>query len=308
MTNSRTQKFIQTLNDSEADKLLVDLLERRPMNELLIAKNQRTQLTHIGEYVEEAQEYIKNWGKMQGLSCGIDTIDYMTMGLVPGELTILSGIESHGKTQLAINMGYNIARQNKPVLFVSLEMTKAQITSRMMKMDEQYDVSNMPLFYQLEIALDYRDVGGLVKQGVSNGAELVIVDHLHMMPRGAENQAGEIGKIVAEFKKAAIKNNVPIVLLCQLRRINDKIDNKRREPEMQDLKESSYISQDADIVLLLHRNIEDQEANNDEITVVLHKNRNRGVFKETRRTMLISNGVKLEIPSITVGAPVFPVN
>lgn len=289
----KIDRIISNLDDTEADKLLLGLMERRGPNELLSAQESRTQMTMIGEHVEEARVRVDNWGKVQGLRTGFYTIDAMTKGLVGGELVIISGMTSHGKTQLATNIAYQVARNGSAVLFVTLEMSKVELTSRIMKIAEPDPIDDLPIFYQLENSLDYRDINTLVKRAVNDGAKLVVIDHLHMMVRGVDNTSAEVGKIVSEFKKAAIKNDVPVVLLCHVRKINDKVDGKRRPPEMEDLKESGYIAQDADVVLLVHRNLEDTEANNDLMDVVLHKNRNRGIFKETRIATFKSEGVKL---------------
>jgi replicative DNA helicase len=96
-----------------------------------------------------------------------------------------------------------------------------------------------------------------------------------------------------ELKKAAIEHDVPIVLICHTRKVNDKVEGKRRAPELEDLKDTSAIAQDADIVLFVYRNLEDENADNDEVIVALAKNRNAGVFRDARKATFKSNGVSL---------------
>lgn len=290
----RPDKFVEQLSDDEADRILAKLLERRPLSELTNARDARTALSHISEYEDEAKERVKNWGRLQGLSSGYWTIDQQTKGLVPGELIVVSGFTSHGKTQLATNIAYKLAKEGHPVLFVTLEMSHAEISSRLMKIAEPEDATTLPIFYQLENNIHFKDVSTLIKKAKADGAEFVVIDHLQMMYRGGQDVVSEASTIVQELKKAAIKHNIPIMLLCHVRKVNEKFAGKRRPPELEDLKDTSAIAQDADVVLLIHRNMEDLEANNDEVRVVLHKNRNRGIDKNSRQAVLKSKGVTLQ--------------
>lgn len=280
---------IEQMTDEEADRLLADLLERRSPDELINARDARTGLTHVVEHLEEAKHRYDNWGKIRGLRTGYTNLDKLTMGLVGGELIVLAGPTSFGKTAVALNVTHKIASKQTPVLFVTLEMTHAEITSRLMKMAEPTDISNLPIFFQLSESLDWRDIPTIMKKAVADGAKLVVVDHLHYLVRGVDNTAAEVGKIVQSFKRAAIKHNVPVLLLAQLRRINDRVDGKRREPDIDDLKESSYIAQDADVVLMVNRTDLDSE----DLTVKLLKHRTAGIRKGEQNAEFILQGVKL---------------
>jgi replicative DNA helicase len=279
----KSTKYLESLSADEQDKLLAELLNKRSPGELVNARDSRTHLTHISEHLEAAQERVKTWGQVIGLRSGYRGLDNLTMGLVGGELVIIAGPTSFGKTTLAVNMAYRIAVQQVPVMFVTLEMTKPEIVSRLMKIAEPGKVDDLPIFFQLSETLDWRDIPNLMKRAVGDGAKIIFVDYLQYLARGDDLRA-EIGKITQALKRAAIKHNVPVVLLSQLRRINDRIEGKVRSAEISDLKESSYIEQDADIVLMINRD-------DDAMTVKVLKNRNRrGQLDETT---LIMNGISL---------------
>lgn len=286
-------RVVDNLEDEEADRLLTKLLERRSPAELISARDARTGLASISEYAEGAASRIRDWGLVQGLTTGYSAVDQMTKGLVDGELIIVSGFTSHGKTQLVTNMAYKIASQGHPVLFATLEQTHVEITSRLMKIAEPGGIEDLPILFQKEQSLDYRDISNLIKNAKNEGAKLVIIDHLQMLVRSIEHQTQEASKVVQELKKAALHHQIPIIMISHTRKVNDKIDGKRRAPELEDLKDTSAIAQDADIVLFVYRNLEDEEANNDEVIVSISKNRNRGIFRDSRKHIFKSTGVRL---------------
>lgn len=224
-------------------------------------------LVHISELEDQAQELIDNWGKMQGISSGIKSIDYNTRGFVGGELIILAGETSHGKTALGVNIAVNVARQGKPVLFITLEITPVQLTARVGKVAGTKDLINLPIFLQKKDELGWKDIDALMAVAKENGVELVVIDHLHYFTREVDKVAEDLGRITKEFKKNAIRHNIPIILISHVRK-----KEGSRKPEMSNdaLRGSSLIAQDADIVMFVHKPLEDR------IMVKTTKNRNRG--------------------------------
>lgn len=245
-----------------------------------VAKEQRTDLDSIGQHLLAAEEYVENWGKIQGLSSGYQKLDEGTFGFLPGELIILGGYTSRGKTQLALNMAHRMTLAGKGVLFVSLEMTKPIITSRFVKLGG-IDTET-PIFFQSAEVMEPAEMDELVRKAKLDGAEFVIIDHLHYFARG-DNVIGKVGEVTRSFKRLALKHEIPILLLSQLSR-PDKASRvgKLDIPNLSDLKESGYIEQDADIVLMVHRFTRD-DAKLDEsidphkVFVAVRKNRNRGM-------------------------------
>lgn len=217
------------------------------------------------EYVEEATELRKMWGKMQGISSGYPSIDRMTKGFVNGELVIVGGATSNGKTTLAVNMAARMLRSGYSVLFVTMEMTRAQLTSRMMYVQDEFvDYASM-LSYQKSDEFNWKSVDGLIDRAKNEmQVDIVIVDHLHHFTRELNNVSEDLGRITKEFQKNAHRHNIPIIVISHTR--------KGEGRSIDDLRGSSYIAQDADIVLMVSR----EETSPHLIEVSIKKNRNRG--------------------------------
>lgn len=224
-------------------------------------------LVHVAELEDEAKALIDNWGKMQGISSGIKSIDYNTRGLVGGELIIIAGETSHGKTALGVNIAVNVAKQNKPVLFVTLEITQAQLTARIGKITGIASLVELPVFMQKKDELNWHDIDALLEIAKENGVELVVIDHLHYFTREVDKVAEDLGRITKEFKKNAIRHNIPIILISHVRK---KDGSTKPELSNDALRGSSLIAQDADIVMFVHKTADDR------IIVKTTKNRNRG--------------------------------
>jgi len=224
------------------------------------------------DYHDEIEFRMKNWGKIMGLHTGNWVLDRMTMGLAPGELTVIGGATSNGKTALRMNIAANVAKQGKSVLFVTLEMTHGEAGVRFRKIlgEEQYLNTAANIFFQKNDELSWKSIDGLVRKAKEEAeCELVVIDHLHYFTREVQNVADELGNITKELKKNAIRHQLPIILISHTRKAPD---SHTRKTGINDLRGSSYIAQDADIVLMVERNL--KEFPND-IIVTLEKNRNR---------------------------------
>lgn len=224
------------------------------------------------DYHDEIEFRMKNWGKIMGLHTGNWVLDRMTMGLAPGELTVIGGATSNGKTALSMNIAANVAKQGKSVLFVTLEMTHGEAGVRFRKIlgEEQYLNTAANIFFQKNDELSWKSIDGLIRKAKEEAeCELVVIDHLHYFTREVQNVADELGNITKELKKNAIRHQLPIILISHTRKAPD---SHTRKTGINDLRGSSYIAQDADIVLMVERNL--KEFPND-IIVTLEKNRNR---------------------------------
>lgn len=238
------------------------------------AKSARAELEFemLADYHDEIEFRMKNWGKIMGLHTGNWVLDRMTMGLAPGELIVIGGATSNGKTALSMNIAANIAKQGKSVLFVTLEMTHGEAGVRFRKIlgEEQYDKCGATIFFQKNDELSWHSIDGLIRKAKEEAdCELVVIDHLHYFTREIQNIADELGNITKELKKNAIRHQLPIILISHTRKAPD---SHTRKTGINDLRGSSYIAQDADIVLMVERNL--KEFPND-IIVTLEKNRNR---------------------------------
>lgn len=242
----------------------------------LNAGNNKYQISSMADHVEAAKERFENWGKMYGMSTGFPSIDRLTLGLPGGELIIVAGETSRGKTLLSMNIANNIAKGGGRVLFVTLEMTHAELTSRYMflnggpETDDFATVAANTVFQQND-ELDWKDIDGLIANAKEQlDVDLVIVDHLHYFTRELQNVSEDLGRITKEFKKNSIRHNIPIILISHVRKMGNGEDLNENA-----LRGSSLIGQDADIILFVNR---DPETN--EMGVLITKNRNRGKLSD----------------------------
>lgn len=280
----RALKAISELDQAERATLDEKLISM--IGDDAIAKRREYGFELASDYIDEARELVHNWGKMQGMSSGYRLIDRLMKGIVPGELIVIGGPTSNGKTTLAVNVGARVVASGVPVLFVTLEMTKAKLTSRMMVAEPRFEDNAALLAYQKADEFSWQSVDGLVENSVKNlGVRLVIIDHLHYFTRELHNVAEDLGRITKEFKKNAIRHSVPIMLISHTR--------KGDGASIDDLRGSSYIAQDADIVLMVARDKVDSSL----MSVAIHKNRDRGFDYQKNEIFLTFDKMRLSEPT-----------
>lgn len=235
-----------------------------------VRKRKQFEFDSLDAWLDDINDRYRNWGKIVGLTTGYWPIDKMTMGLAPGEVIVVGGATSNGKTAFCINIAANLAKENRRILFVTLEMTHAEIGSRFKKiLGDDFDDAMANIILQKSDELDWRSVDGLMKKAKEEAdVSLVIIDHLHYFTRSLQNVAEDLGNITKEFKKNAIRHGLPVILISHTRKGSGSDETRTG---INDLRGSSYIAQDADIVLMVERNREMM----DKIIVRLEKNRNR---------------------------------
>ena len=251
----------------------------------------------------------ENKSDVIGAATGFVDLDRMTSGLQPGELIVIAGRPSMGKTALAMNIAEHVAVNDKKTVAVfSMEMSGPQLAMRMIGSVGRVDqhelrtgtfkeddwtrlVDAVGKLNESQIYID--DTAGLNVLELrsrarrlhrqSGGLHLVVVDYLQLMSasgRGREeNRATEIAEISRSLKALAKELKVPVVALSQLNRGVDSRQDKR--PMMSDLRESGAIEQDADLIMFIYRdevyNSETQKKGIAEI--ILAKQRNGPVGK-----------------------------
>lgn len=239
-------------------------------------KQNKYQVSSMLDYADEAEERYKLWNKMQGLSTGFPSIDELTLGLVDAELVIIAGPTSRGKTLLAMNIANNIAKKGGRVLFVTLEMTHEELTSRYIFANGGRDTSDFSTvaantIFQENERLSWKDIDGLIQNAKEQlNVDIVIIDHLHYFARGLKNAAEELGEVTMAFKDNAKKYKLPIILISHIRKLS-----QGEELSGDSLRGSSLIAQDSDIVLMVNR---DPETN--QMGIMIDKNRNRGKLSD----------------------------
>ena len=238
----------------------------------------------IADVVRNLEERGQNPETVTGLSTGFVDLDNLTTGLHGGELVIIAGRPSMGKTALAMNIAESCAvDQNKAVAIFSMEMGSEQIVTRLLgsvaKVDQQKmrtgkmddddwakianglgRLNEAPLFIDEGSALNSYELRARARRldrSIEGGLGLIIVDYIQLMsplggPQG-ENRATEISEISRSLKSLAKELNIPVVALSQLNRNVDSRPDKR--PQMSDLRESGAIEQDADVIMFIYRQV-----------------------------------------------------
>jgi replicative DNA helicase len=217
-------------------------------------------------------------GMLTGVTTGFTDLDRMTTGLQPGDLVVIAGRPSMGKTTLAVNIAENAAVGRKvPAAVFSMEMSAEQLTLRMIASlgrvnqtrlrtgqctDEDWSringaiaqLSEAPLFVDETPALTPTEVRARARRlKRERGLGLVVVDYLQLMqvPGTKENRATEISEISRGLKALAKELQVPVIALSQLNRSVEQRTEKK--PVMSDLRESGAIEQDADVIMMIYR-------------------------------------------------------
>lgn len=256
-----------------------------------------------------------NPSDVTGIPTGFVDLDKMTSGLQGGDLIIVAGRPSMGKTAFSLNIAENIALESKlPVAVFSMEMASTQLATRMIGSvgrldqhrmrngnleDEDWErlamalgrLNEAPIFIDEGAGLSSFDVRARARRlhRQTGKLGLIVVDYLQLMaaPAGkqGENRATEISEISRSLKALAKELDVPVVALSQLNRSVEQRPDKR--PVMSDLRESGAIEQDADVILFIYRdevyNPDSQDKGTAEI--IIGKQRN-GPIGRVRLTFL----------------------
>lgn len=293
MQNDKEFRFIANWDADKKERALMLLLQEIPPEVTRAARKKRSQRVAIQDYIEEAKYIKEHAGTVQGLSTGFKQTDDMTLGMTEGELVIVSGPPSAGKTQLATHWAYSNAKKNHKVLFVTMEMTKPQMTERFMgaARTDLGELEHGIIEYQKEDELASVDINYLVADAVKDGTELVVIDHLQYFSDDSdENEARQLGRICKDFKLAAVRYKVPVVLIVHITKLKD-----GKKPTGNDLRGSSLIRQHADQLILVYRderpNATADEANTVEVTN--WKNRLRGLRAGARKATFYADGPRL---------------
>ena len=210
-------------------------------------------VTRAYELIEKRDGHI-----VTGLATGYHALDDKTCGLQNGEVIIIAGRPSMGKTSLALNFAEHIGVEQKvSVALFSLEMGKQQLAERFLCSCSAIDAQNVRKGMLIDdtstlTPLELRAKARRLKS--QQDIRCIIVDYLQLMHLGSsrvESRQQEIATISRYIKALARELNVPVVVLSQLNRSPEGREGHR--PRMSDLRESGSIEQDADVVMLLHR-------------------------------------------------------
>jgi replicative DNA helicase len=245
----------------------------------------QTRTNFVTTLKESLKENLKNMekgkreaGEILGLSTGFPSIDKTLLGMQAGQMIIIAARPAMGKTAFALNLAVNSCKlSNLPVMIYSYEMLAPELSGRLLASEANIDsrklrtndfndmdmrsianaiknMSDLPIYINDSggtTLLDIKSQARKVK--ADQGIGLVIIDYLQLMkPHVRKNsREQEIAEISRGIKELAKELGCPIIALSQLNR--SATSRTDRRPQLQDLRESGSIEQDADIVILLHR-------------------------------------------------------
>ena len=270
----KAQEMIGMVNEGK------DLSEILDHAETITATNHKsTEPVDIKKIAMESVRIIENRyenrGKIQGIPYGIEDLDEATSGMHRGDLVVIAGRPSMGKSAFVGNIIRNVCNEGYSALFFTLEMSRTNIVERMVadigninshrirtgnlipedwprSMKAYSRIAEWKLAIDDTAAVSLRDIKSKAKKAKKKGLDLVAIDYLQLMAvSGKENRTQSLGEISRGLKQLARELDLPVVLLSQLNRSVDSRGDKR--PLMSDLRDSGEIEQDADIILFPFR-------------------------------------------------------
>lgn len=249
----------------------------------------------LAESFDRLDELHKQSEGLRGVPTGFKDIDDTLAGLQKSNLIILAARPGVGKTSLALNIAQNLAvKHERPVGFFSLEMSREELVDRLLVSQADIDawrlktgklsesdftklsnamgeLAEAPIYIDDTPALSILEMRTKARRlQVESGVDLIVVDYLQLArSRQLENRVQEVSEISQGLKNLARELKVPVLALSQLSRAVEQRGEKR--PQLADLRESGSIEQDADVVMFLWR---DDEENMENITLDVAKHRN----------------------------------
>jgi len=282
-----------------------ELLDRAEQKIFQISqKSLQKGFTHLNDEIEGAFsriEKLQKGGMVRGVPTGFDYLDKILSGLQKSDLIILAARPSLGKTSLALDIARHAATKEKiPVGIFSLEMSKEQLVDRFISAESYVDLwrlhtgqlkkdegdferinvalaslAGAPIYINDSSAINIMEMRAMARRLRAEHKDLglIIVDYLQLMQARtkSDNMVQQITEISRSLKGLAKELNIPILALSQLSRA---IEQRGGRPKLSDLRESGSIEQDADVVMFIHREREEDNHLNRNSEILISKHRN----------------------------------
>lgn len=229
------------------------------------------------EVIQQRHDRAMRGEVIDGLKSGIPDLDKFTQGLKPGQMVVIAGRPAMGKTTLAMNIVADVAiSQKKPALVISLEMTKTQLTDRLLAAVGGIPLPNLKdgscahkdstelgaaTFKLRDAPIAVSDVPVMTMPRIRSIARrqkhrmgdlgLIAIDYLGLVEGDGKGRVDDVTTMSRQVKLLGREMGCPVLLLCQLNRGCESRPDKR--PVLSDLRESGAIEQDADIVMFVYR-------------------------------------------------------
>ena len=234
--------------------------------------------TSIEAAINEIESAQKRGGDMVGVPTGFIELDELTHGFHPGQLIIVAARPAVGKSTIALDFARHAAvKADKPTIFFSLEMGRAEIAMRLLSAESSIMLQSMrkgtigdnewarlaqvrgqindaPLFIDDSPNLTLVEIRAKCRRLAQRvGLKMVVIDYIQLMTSGkkVESRQQEVSEFSRALKLLAKELQVPVIALSQLNRQAEQTKDKK--PEISHLRESGSLEQDADVVILLHR-------------------------------------------------------
>jgi replicative DNA helicase len=252
------------------------------------------------ETIDELDAIASHGGAFNGVPTGFTDLDSVTHGLHPGQLIVIAARPAFGKSTLGLDIARSASlRHGLTSAIFSLEMSRSEIAMRLLAAESQVPMNHMrggtvsdeqwdrlaqkmgehteaPLFIDDSPNMSMMEIRAKCRRlKQRNDLRLVIIDYLQLMSSGkrVESRQQEVAEFSRALKLLAKELKVPVIAIAQLNRSSEQRADRR--PMLSDLRESGAIEQDADVVLLIHReDFYDQEQRPGEADFILAKHRN----------------------------------
>jgi replicative DNA helicase len=267
--------------------------------------NAADEFSTLGDSLQAAIDDIElaqnRGGELVGVPTGFAELDELTHGLHPGQLIIVAARPAVGKSTLAVDFIRNAAiRFNKPAIFFSLEMGRSEIAMRMLSAETSIPLQSMrkgmvdnsdwtkivsvrgllnsaPLYIDDSPNLTLVEIRAKCRRLVKQyGLKLIVIDYLQLLTSGkkVESRQQEVSEFSRSLKLLAKELNLPVMAISQLNRQSEQTKDKK--PDISQLRESGSLEQDADVIILLHREGigEKDHPRSGEADLILAKQRN----------------------------------
>ncbi len=311
--------------DEEAE--LHDILEKA--DKALYGVTSKTgshKFVHLKDTLHEAWERLdhlhKTKDELRGVPTGFVELDNKLSGFQKSDLIILAARPSMGKTSLALDIARKTSVNHKiPVAIFSLEMSSQQLVDRMLSAESQVDSWKIRTGHNLSVEQDFKSIGDAISrlsdapifiddQPGNNilkmravarrlknekGLGLIVVDYLQLMlptnTRNNDNMVQQVTEISRSLKNLARELEVPVLALSQLSRA---VEQRGGKPRLSDLRDSGSIEQDADVVMFIHREADqDLGGKKEEAEILIEKHRNGPtgtvkLFFDSKKTSFMS--------------------
>lgn len=257
--------------------------------------------TSIEDAIHEMEAAQNRGGELTGIATGFTELDQLTHGLHPGQLVILAARPAMGKSTLALDIARNAALvKGNSTIFFSLEMGRAEIAMRLLSAESAISLQSMrkgmlaekdwskiaatrgkindaPLYIDDSPNMTLVEIRAKCRRlAQQTDLKMVVIDYLQLLTSGkkVESRQQEVSEFSRALKLLAKELGVPVIAISQLNRQTEQ--SKDKKPELSHLRESGSLEQDADVVVLLHREgvFERDHPRAGEADLILAKQRN----------------------------------